>query len=161
MRQFFYILTVVFLGATVLSLTNPATAFVDVWKLSYNDSVIFLAHSPRPDSTVVLNCKKLKYTDSIKYSYKPCFSNYNISYLTKLYLVTPERKNILVATQNSKGHWFGNFSVKTVVHIADSCNCNTLHLQESLTASWTDEKSGKNYSDTSRVRTMLNIKVIR
>ena len=121
MTRIINILTFIFVGIFILSLTGPMVS-VDYWDLKYNDSTLLFSHISREDTTLVLDCKKIKATDSVRYSYHPCFHDDNINYITRLYIVTPKNKQFLLTEQKSKGFWFGNFSAKTLQKIADSCD---------------------------------------
>lgn len=133
---------------------------VDYWNLKYNDSTLLFSHISREDTTLILDCKKFKTTDSIRYSYHPCFHNDHVNYLTRLYLVTPQNKKFLLVEQKSNGFWFGNFSVNTLQKIADSCDCNIFRMEENVTESWTNEK-GKKKTEKPTSSTMLNLKLNR
>lgn len=157
MKKIYYILAIILLGTIILSWTTTSSN-VDYWQLKYNDKIIFSGHSPQPDAIVTLDSKKFKNSDSIKYLYNPCSFDDRISYLTELYLLTPQKTKILIASQKSNGYKFGNFSVITIQKIVDSCKCNTFQLEEISIGSWINEK-GEIKSDKAFPSTMLTITV--
>jgi hypothetical protein len=158
MKRILNLLTIVSVGTICLSLTESVTMNVDYWKLSYNDQIIFSGHAPCPYTIITMDSKAFKYDDSLNYFYHPCSFNDKIDYLTKLYLVTPQKVKFLVSTKKSNGYGYGNFPTKTIKQIIDNCKCDTLKLEETSILSWKNKK-GKNEKEAPYTRTLLNIKV--